>query len=328
MTTAIMMRAFGGPDVLVPEHLEVGEPGAGEIRIRQTAIGVNYHDMYVRTGAYRTLDLPGVPGIEAVGVVEAIGDGVSDITTGDRIGYITNRYGAYAGVRIFPASHVVKLPETLDDIAAATLLLKGLTAQMLARQVAPVSAGKTVLVHAAAGGVGRLLAQWCAHLGATVIGTVGSAAKAQIATAAGCAHTILYRETDVAAAVGEITAGRGVDVAFDAVGASTFAGSFASLGLRGHLVNYGQASGPVPAVEMSLLATKSASISRPIIFHYTQDPAMLRAMAKEVFDLVAEGVLAIEPGAVMPLAEAGAAHALLESREATGPVVLVPEEAA
>ncbi len=222
MDQAIVIHAAGGPEVLRCEPVTVGAPGPGQVRLRQSFVGVNFHDCYVRSGAYTTLKLPGIPGLEAVGTVEAVGPDVHDLAVGERVGYITRAYGSYASVRLIDAATLVRLPAWLDDRAAAATLLRGLTAQMLVCQVFPVRAGHTVLVHAAAGGVGRLLCQWVSHLGATVIGTVGSEEKARVAANSGCSHTILYRSEDFVARVRAITAGRGVDVAYDSVGKDTF----------------------------------------------------------------------------------------------------------
>ncbi|MGD9942449.1 MAG: quinone oxidoreductase [Burkholderiaceae bacterium] len=324
MPRAIVMRAHGAPDVLVAEDVEVGAPGPGQIRLRQQAIGVNFHDVYVRTGQYRTLSLPGTPGIEAVGVVEQVGPGVSELRPGDRVGYVTGGYGAYAAVRLLPAEIAIRLPDGLDAELAASVLLKGLTVQMLVRQVAALRAGQTILVHAAAGGVGRLLCQWAAHLGVTVIGTTGSEEKAEIARRAGCAHVVLYRQQNFVERVSELTGGRGVDVAYDAVGRDTFMGSLACLGMRGHLVNFGQASGPVEPFAVSLLSQKSNTVSRPILFHYTADAASRTAMANELFAALDEGWLtAVEPR-VFALEDAAGAHALLESAAGSAPLVLRP----
>ena len=319
----IRMERPGGPDVLQPAEIDLPAPAAGEVRVRQTAIGVNYHDIYVRSGLYRTLPLPGVPGIEAVGIVEAVGDGVA-LRSGDRIGYVSGGYGAYAAARNLDAGLAVRLPDQLGDIQAAASLMKALTVCMLVRRVHRVAAGETILVHAAAGGVGQLLCNWARHLGATVIGTVGSEAKAAIARAAGADHVILYREEDVATRVAAITGGAGVAAAYDSIGADTFDASIAALGYEGHLVNFGQASGPVAPFSPSLLAARSLTISRPIIFHYLRSPKRLAAIAEETFAAFDTGILTpIEP-VVMPLAEAGEAHRLLESRRSPGGVVLVP----
>lgn len=263
MTTAIVLRAHGAPDELRAETVTVGDPGPGEIRLRQGAVGVNYHDVYVRSGLYRTLPLPGIPGIEGVGTVEALGPDVTGLAVGQRVGYVSPQYGAYAATRLLSADQAIALPETLDDVAAASFLLKALTADMLLCQVHHVTAGETVLIHAAAGGVGRLLTQWAAALGATVIGTAGSAEKAAIAEAAGARHVIRYREQDVAAEVARLTGGRGVDVAYDSVGADTFEGSLDSLAPLGHLVCFGQSSGPPAPLPMARLAARSLTVTRP-----------------------------------------------------------------
>jgi NADPH2:quinone reductase len=324
MPEAILLRAHGGPETLQPEQVDIGDPGPGELRVRQTAIGVNFHDVYVRTGLYRTLPLPGIPGIEAVGVVEAIGPEVEGFAVGDRIGYITGKYGAYASARILPARIALHLPDAIDDQLAATVLLKGLTAEMLLRRVHAVQPGETILVHAAAGGVGRLLCQWASALGATVIGTAGSEAKREIALAAGCRHVILYRKTDFVVEARRITAGRGVDVVYDSVGKDTFAGSLDLLAPCGHLVNFGQASGPVDPITMAQLAAKSLTVSRPIVFHYLEEPARMLEMARSLFAALADGTLKAVPGQIFPLSAAAQAHAALESRTILSPLILVP----
>ena len=324
MTRAIVLREFGGPPALRIETIDVGDPGPGELRIRQTAVGVNFHDVYVRSGLYRTLALPGIPGIEAAGVIEAIGPGVAGFAVGDRIAYATGRYGAYASDRILPAELAIRLPPEIDDQTAATVLLKGLTAEMLVRQVHVIKPGDIVLVHAAAGGVGRLLCQWANHLGATVIGTAGSEARAALARRMGCEHTILYREENFVDRVRDITGGRGVDVAYDSVGKDTFLGSLGCLSIRGHLVNFGQSSGSVEPFEVSRLAARSNSVTRPIVFHYFAQRAALESMTAALFDAMARGVLSVESGTCYPLAEAAAAHEALETRQAPGPLLLIP----
>jgi NADPH2:quinone reductase len=324
MAQAIVLRETGGPEVLRAESVAVGEPGPRELRVRQTAIGVNFHDVYVRSGLYRTLDLPGIPGIEAAGVVEDVGPDVTGFSVGDRIAYVTGRYGAYASGRILPAELALHLPPGIDDRLAATVLLKGLTAEMLVRQVHPVRPGDVVLVHAAAGGVGRLLCAWASHLGATVIGTVGTEEKAELARSAGCKHLILYRQESFVERVREITGGRGVDVVYDSVGKDTFTGSLDSLAVRGHLVNFGQSSGSVEPFEIARLAARSNSVTRPIVFHYLTQRDALERMAAALFDAIAQRVLPVEPGKVFPLAEAAAAHEELESRRAPGPLLLEP----
>lgn len=324
MTRIVQMAAAGGPEVLQLAAVELPPPGPGELRLRQTAIGVNYHDVYVRSGLYQTLPLPGVPGIEAVGIVEQVGEGVHHVRPGDRIGYITGRYGCYVEARNLDAALAVKLPEQITDIQAAATLMKAFTVAMLIHRVHNVERGQTVLVHAAAGGVGQLLCSWARSLGATVIGTVGSEEKAAIARSHGAEHVILYRKDDVAARVGEITRGAGVDVVYDAVGADTFDGSVASLGFEGHLIGYGQASGPVPPFAMTLLASRSLTVSRPIVFHYLRTADKLAALEKLVFDAFEQGSIRPIDPIVLPLGEAADAHRLLEARKSPGGVVLVP----
>lgn len=324
MTQAIIIRDYGGSDVLTLEPIELGAPEAGMLRIRQTAIGVNYHDVYVRSGLYKTLALPGIPGCEATGVVEAVGADIAGVQVGDRIAYVTGTYGAYASHRMLPADLAVPLPEGVDDAAAASNLLRAMTVEMLTAQVCRIEAGMTVLVHAAAGGVGKMLCQVLASLGVTVIGTVGSADKAQIAQANGCAHTILYREVKFEDAVDQITKGAGVDVVYDSVGADTFAGSLAVLKMCGHLVNFGQSSGPVEPLAMATLAAKSLSVSRPILFHYLRDPAQYRTMAARVFDKFQSGVLDAGEQTPIPLQDAARAHDTLESMTGGGSLILIP----
>jgi NADPH2:quinone reductase len=324
MTRVVLMKEPGPADVLRVVQTELTAPGPREVRVRQVAIGVNYHDVYVRSGLYQTLPLPGVPGIEAVGIVERVGAEVTHLSPGDRIGYVTGQYGAYAEARNLDASLAVKLPAMLTDVQAAASLMKAFTVAMLVRRVHRIERGQTILVHAAAGGVGQLLCSWARHLGATVIGTVGSEEKAAIARAHGAEQVIFYRHEDVAARVAELTGGAGVAAAYDSVGADTFDGSVAALGFEGHLIGYGQASGPVPPFAMSLLATRSLSISRPIVFHYLRTPQMLRDISEQVFDAFAQGVIhPIEP-VVLPLQQAVEAHRLLEARQSPGGVVLVP----
>ena len=322
MARAIVLREHGGPETLKAEDVEVGAPGAGELRVRQTCLAVNFHDVYVRSGLYKTLPLPGVPGIEGVGVVEAVGGGVSGFTVGDRIAYITGKYGCYASERLLPAAIAVKLPASIDDRTAAASFLRGLTVEMLLRRVHDVKAGNWLLVHAAAGGVGTLLVQWAKHLGARVIGTAGSMEKADIARRAGCDEVILYRQEDFVERVQTITHGRGVDVAYDSVGRDTFAGSLQSLAFCGHLVNFGQASGPVEPITMTQLAARSLTVSRPILFHYATERGTLEAMTSSLFGALGAGWLHPEAPQEFPLEEAARAHAVLESRNSTRPVIL------
>ncbi len=324
MADAIVLRETGGPEVLRLETVEIGPPGPNEARVRQTAIGVNFHDCYVRSGLYRTLPLPGVPGLEAAGVVTAVGAAVAALAVGDRVAYFTAGYGAYASERLIDADTLVKLPEGVADRTAAATLVKGLTARMLLFDVCAVGPGDTILVQAAAGGVGLLLCQWARKLGARVIGTAGGPDKAALARAAGCDDVILYREEDFVARVRALTDGRGVDIAYDSVGGDTFSGSLDCLADRGHLVNFGQSSGPVAPFEISRLSRGSYSLTRPMLFHYTAGRERLLAMSNALFAAFEDGTLATPDPTVFPLAEAAAAHAALEARRTTGSVILEP----
>lgn len=324
MTPAIILRSHGGPEQLALEQVGLPDPGPGELRVRHVAIGVNFHDVYVRSGLYRTLELPGIPGIEASGVVEEIGAGVRNFAPGDRICYVTGSYGAYSEQRNLPENLALKLPDDVDHDTAAATILKGLTACMLLRREYPVKAGDHVLVHAAAGGVGQLLCRWAEHLGAVVIGTVGDAGKEAVARAAGAAHVLSSSDQDLAASVMAITKGQGVAVAYDSVGRDSFQASLSSLSYFGKLVNFGQSSGPVPPFEVSQLAARSNSLSRPIIFHYLREPSVLRKMAAEVFALIQRGILKADIGLRLPLANAAEAHARLEGRRTIGSTILLP----
>lgn len=324
MTTAseaIVIRAYGGPEVMKLEPIDVSAPGVGELLVRQHAASVNFHDIYVRSGSYRTLDLPGIPGLEAVATVEAIGEGVADFAVGDRIAYIARNYGGYARKRVISASLAVPLPARIDDGVAAAWFLKGLTAQALVDEVEPVRPGMAVLVQAAGGGVGQLVARMARLRGARVIGTAGSPEKAAIARAAGCDEVILYRDEEVAARVMAFTQGEGVGAAYDAVGADTFEGSLASLSIKGHLVHYGQASGPIPAFDLSRLGAKSAKVSRPFLWPYISTRGALLAASGKLFASIAAGELPLTLGGRFPLGAAAEAHAALEAR-AAGPFVL------
>jgi NADPH2:quinone reductase len=318
------LEQFGAPDVLKEVSTDLPPLGPGELRLRHTAVGVNYHDVYVRSGLYQTLPLPGVPGIEAVGVVEETGPGVSHISVGDRIGYVTGRYGAYAERRNLDAGLAIPLPPQLSDVQAAASLMKALTVCMLIRRLYMVKSGNKILVHAAAGGIGQLLCRWASHLGAVVIGTVGNVEKAATAKAAGATHCILYRQEDIAARVMDITDGEGVAAVYDSVGADTFEASLASLAFEGHLICFGQSSGPVPPFSLSTLASRSLTVSRPIIFHYLRTPDRLRALTEEALSAFTSGIMpAIDP-IVLPLGEAAEAHRLLEARQSPGGIVLTP----
>jgi NADPH2:quinone reductase len=324
MSHAILLRETGGPDKLRYEAVEVADPGPGEILIRHTVIGVNFHDCYVRSGLYDTLKLPGIPGLEGAAVVEKVGPGVSGFALGDRIAYIDTSYGAYSQRRLLSARLALRLPDTVTDEAAASLTIKGFTACMLLRKVHAVRSGETLLIHAAAGGVGQPLVRWAKHLGATVIATVGSEDKAATARECGADHVILYRQENFVQRVAQITSGKGVDVAYDSVGADTFSGSLDSLGYLGTLVNFGQSSGAVPAIAVSRLAAKSNTIVRPVLFHYIRDRVALEAVAKESFGAIEKGIIRPQIGLRLPLSQAADAHTRMESRTTSGQIVLVP----
>ena len=322
MTRAIVVREYGGPEKLLWEEVSVGEPGPGELLIRHTAIGVNFHDTYVRSGSYKTLTLPGTPGVEAAGVVEKVGADVTAFVPGDRIVYVTQSYGAYSERRVLPASVAFRIPEAISDEAAASLAVKGLTACMLLRHTRRVLPEETILVHAAAGGVGQFLVHWAKHLGARVIATVGSTEKAKIARGCGADEVILYRNESFVERVKSFTHGRGVDVVYDSVGVDTFDGSLECLGYFGTLVNFGQSSGPVPPFAISRLAARSNSIVRPTVFHYLRERSARDAMAEETFKMVLAGVLTPRIGLRVPLSQAAEAHTALESRATTGAIIL------
>jgi NADPH2:quinone reductase len=324
MPKAIRVHATGGPEVLSWEEVPVGDPGPGEARVRHTAIGLNFIDTYHRSGLYK-LPLPFTPGQEAAGIIEAVGPGVTDLEPGDRVAYGTGPVGAYSQVRVMEAARLVPLPAGIDDRTAAAMMLKGLTAQYLLRQTTSVQRGETIVFHAAAGGVGLIACQWAKHLGATVIGTVGSEEKARLARERGCDHVILYNQEDVAARVRELTGGRGVRVVFDGVGRATFAASLDCLAPRGLMVAFGNASGPVPPLDILSLSTKgSLYLTRPTLNHYAATKEALRAGAAELFEVVRSGAVRIEVPQSFPLAEAKAAHEALAARKTTGSTVLVP----
>ena len=323
MTQAIRFHAPGGPEVLRLEDVTVGDPGPGEVRLRHTAIAVNYVDTYHRSGLY-PVPLPATPGVEAAGVVEAVGPGVASPRVGERVVY-TGPIGGYAGARLLAADRCVAIPAGVDDLTAAAVFTKGLTVDALVRRTHPVQAGETVLVHAAAGGVGLLMVQWLKGLGATVIGTVGSDEKAAVARAHGCDHVIVYTREPFAPRVRELTGGAGVPVVYDSVGKSTFEGSLDCLAPLGLMVTFGNASGPVPPVEPRVLAAKgSLFLTRPTVYTYIAKRGELERGAAEVFDRVRDGRLRVTAPRTWPLAEAAAAHRALEGRVTTGSIVLVP----
>lgn len=324
MSLAVVIEQHGGPDALRIVEREPGAPGAGEVRMRHTAIGLNFIDTYHRSGLY-PLALPSGLGQEAAGVVTALGPGVEGFAVGDRVAYATAPLGAYSAERLVAANFLVKLPDAVSDELAAAVLLKGMTAWYLLHETHAVQRGETLLVHAAAGGVGSLLVPWAKHLGAAVIGTVGSADKARLAREAGCDHLILYREQNVPAEVRRITGGHGVDVVYDSVGRDTFAGSLDSLRRRGLLVSYGNASGKPAPLEIGTLAAKgSLYLTRPTLADFTGTPETLRAAAAALFAMIAQGVLRPRIAQRYALRDAAQAHRDLEARQTTGLTVLVP----
>lgn len=323
MSKAIVVHELGGPDVLRFENVADVAPGPGQARVRHTAIGVNFIDVYFRTGLYKATALPFVPGQEGAGVVEAVGPEVTDVAVGDRVAY-AGLQGAYADVRVVPAARLVKLPPSIDDRTAAAMMLKGMTAEYLLLRTARVERGDTILFHAAAGGVGSIACQWAKALGARVIGTAGGAAKVARARALGCDEVIDYQREDVVARVKDITGGAGVRAVFDGVGKSTFDASLACLATRGMLALFGQSSGPVAPIDPSLLAKASLFLSRPVLGHYVATRDELVQSAAKLFAVVASGAVKIEVAQTYPLADAAHAHADLEGRKTVGSTLLLP----
>ena len=324
MTHAIRAHEYGGPDVLKWEEVKVGEPGPGEVKIKQTAVGLNFIDIYLRTGLYPQPSFPFIPGMEGAGVVTAVGEGVRDLKVGRRVAY-AGPVGAYAEERLIAADRVVKIPNGVSDETAAAIMLKGMTAQYLLRRTYKVGRDTTLLFHAAAGGVGLIACQWAASLGATVIVTVGSAGKALIARAHGCEQVINIREEDLVAKVKDYTKGKGVDVVYDAIGKDTFPASLDCLKPLGMWVSFGQSSGPVPEFKITLLSQKgSLFATRPSLNDYTRSRKDLVATANDLFEVIGEGKVKIAVNQTYPLAEAARAHHDLESRLTTGSTVLLP----
>ncbi len=324
MPQAIRFARVGGPEVLQWEAVDLAAPGAGEVRVRQHAVGLNYIDTYHRSGLY-PVNLPSGIGLEGAGVVEAVGEGVTEVGVGDRVAYAGGPLGAYAEARNMPADRLVKLPEALSFEQGAAMMLQGLTAQYLLRRTYRVQAGDTILIHAAAGGVGLIVCQWAKALGATVIGTVGSDEKAATARAHGCDHPIVYTREDFVERVREITGGEGVPVVYDSIGKDTFMKSLSCLRPLGTMVLFGAASGPVEPFDIGLLAKMgSLFLTRPTLFTYTAKRADLVAMAEELFDVVASGKVKLEINQRYPLKDAAQAHRDLEARKTTGSTILLP----
>ena len=324
MPLAIRIHQHGGPEVMFCEAIDVGDPAPGEARIRHEAVGLNYIDTYHRSGLY-PLPLPSGLGMEGAGVVEAVGEDVVDIKPGDRVAYAGGPLGAYSQVRCLPAHRLLKLPESIDFRTGAAMMLQGLTAAYLLRKTYCVRPGDTVLIHAAAGGVGLIACQWARLLGAIVIGTVSNEAKAELAKQHGCDHTIIYTCEDVAKRVRELTGGEGVAVVYDGVGKDTFIGSLDSLRMRGTMVTFGNASGPVPPVDLLQLSQRgSLFITRPTLIHYTAKRDELLELGAELFDVVGSGKVRIEVNQSYALTDVATAHRDLEARKTTGSTILLP----
>lgn len=324
MSYAIRFYETGGPEVLRREETVVGDPGPGEVRVRHVAVGLNFIDTYQRGGLYPML-LPSGAGQEGAGVVEAVGEGVDTVRPGDRVAYAGGPIGAYCDVRCMPAGVLVKLPDSLSFETGAAMMLQGLTSAYLLRRTYRVQPGDAVLIHAAAGGVGLIACQWAKALGATVIGTVSTEAKAELARQHGCDHVIFYTREDVATRVRELTGGVGVAVVYDGVGKETFMASLDSLRLRGMLVSFGNASGAVPPFSPLLLSQKgSLFLTRPMLAHYTSTREELVSLGDELFDVVVSGKVRIEVNQKYALSDAAAAHRDLEARKTTGSTILIP----
>jgi NADPH2:quinone reductase len=325
MTLAVRIHRTGGPEELRLDEVAVSQPGPGEALVRHTAIGINYIDVYHRSGLYPLPVLPHALGVEAAGVVEAVGPGVDQVKQGERVAYVASNPGAYAEMRVMSAERLVTLPDSISDDAAAAMMLKGMTVEFLIRRAYPVKSGQTVLLHAAAGGVGLIACQWLRELGANVIGTVGSDAKAELARAHGCNHPIVYTRENFATVVRELTGGKGVSVVYDSVGKTTFEGSLDCLAPRGTLVVFGNASGKPAPFDVGVLAQKgSLFLTRPTLFTYIQSRAELLASAQALFEVVRSGRIAIRTAQRWPLGEAASAHRALESRATTGSSLLIP----
>lgn len=325
MTHAVIIERTGGPEVLAWRECAVPDPGPGEARVRHTAVGLNFIDVYHRRGMYPLPALPAVLGVEAAGRIEAIGPGVTDIAVGDRVAYAGGPTGAYSEARVVPADRLVKVPDGIDDQRAAAMMLKGMTAEYLLRRTFRVESGHTILVHAAAGGVGLIACQWAKALGATVIGTVGTRQKAKLAAEHGCDHPIVTSEEDFVARVKAITEGRGVPVVYDSVGNDTFMRSLDCLTPKGLMVSFGQASGMVPPLDVTVLSAKgSLYLTRPTLVHYTATREDLLASAAALFAVVRCGAVRIEIGQTYPLRDVSRAHADLEARRTVGSTALVP----
>jgi NADPH2:quinone reductase len=322
MGKAIVLRKYGNSDQLKLEDVEIKKPSEEELLLKQTAIAVHFHDIYVRTGLYKTLSLPGIQGLEAVGVVEEIGEGVSDFFPGDRVGYIDRNYGAYATHRVVNKKLCFKVPDFISDEIIATNFSRAITVQMLMEMVTQVRASDTILITAVTGGVGKIFAQWAKSLGVQVIGTVGSKEKLALGKSFGCDYTLTYDQPDFIDEIFDITNGNGVDKVFDSVGKDTFENSLKSVSICGHIINFGQSSGPIDPIQMSLLAAKSLTISRPIIFDYISERETYIKMVQSVFNAFKNGNIKTPTLTPYSLKDAYLAHGMLESRKGGGSVFL------
>jgi NADPH2:quinone reductase len=322
MTHAIRVHETGGPDVMKWEEIDTPSPGPGEVLVKHSAVGLNYIDVYFRTGVYPAPHLPFIPGFEGAGVVEAVGEGVNDFRPGDRVCYGTSPIGAYAEHRIMPVHHLLRLPDGIDETTAAAMMLQGMTVEYLIKRVAPVKKGDTVLFHAAAGGVGLIACQWLNYLGVEVIGTVGSAEKAELAKAHGAAHTINYRTENFVERVKEITGGKGVRHAYDSVGKDTFMDTLDCVAPFGVAATFGNASGPIEPFNPAILGPKgSLYVCRPTLFTFAADRKILESMANNLFEVVIKGAVKIEVNQTYALKDAVQAHTDLEGRKTTGSTV-------
>ena len=324
MSKAIVINSYGSSEVLTYQEREIKEPSANEIQVKNTAIGVNYHDVYVRSGLYKTLTLPGTPGCEASGIVEKIGNNVKDFQVGERVTYCTKEYGAYATHINISHDKVIKIPNFLTDKLVATNFLRALTVEMLINRITLVDSSKSILVTAASGGVGRLLCQWASSMGVKVIGSVGSTEKIHDTKLNGCFETFVSSDQEFNKKILDVTDGKGVDIVFDSVGNDTFESSIASLAHCGYLINFGQSSGPVKPVLMTTLAEKSLSISRPILFHYFGNRKNYEKMASSVFKAFEDKIISVANFLPFDLKDASSAHNTLESRKGGGSIYLIP----
>jgi NADPH2:quinone reductase len=325
MTHAIRIHEYGGPEKMRWDEVQIGKPGPGQVLLKQTAVGLNYIDTYHRTGLYKLPELPSSIGSEGAGIVEEVGPGVTDLKPGDRVCYAGAPVGSYAEMRLYPADRLIKMPDAIDDKTAAAMMLQGMTAQYLLKRTYACKKGDIVVMHAAAGGVGSIFCQWAKALGVTVIGTVGSPSKVELARANGCAHVLVLGDGDWVAKVKEISGGKGVPVVYDSLGKDTFFQSLDCLSPRGLMVSFGNTSGPVGPVDLAILATKgSLFVTRPTLVHYIASRQDLVETANDLFDAVKRGMVKIQVNQTFPLRDAAEAHRALEGRKTTGSTVLLP----